>query len=404
MLLAVNMIVKDEAADVVAALDSVRGLADAVVVHDTGSTDGTPDLARAAGAEVVRGAWHGDFAAARDVPLRRTRARWVLSLDADERFTGEPEALRSLLAATPRPAAFAVTVRNPRPDSLGGDFDHAAVRLFSRGGARWSGTLHEVPVGPWGPPRRLPPETGALLHLGYADPDLVQRKAARNAALAQAQLDRLVVEGCSDPDRVGPVLVDLGRALMAAGAPQRAVESFEAARELLPGTRAWAEATDLLARLLLGDGQHGAVLVLVDQLRTAPTATRSYCDWLAATALANTGRVEEALVLLRGVDRLVDPAGREHDPGQAVELHAVVAAAAGRRQEAAAAALACLARHGRVRGRGALLLELWADTPAERLAAALVAAGPDHIPAVAAELAGLGGRGAAVAAGLLPAA
>ena len=51
---------KNEAANLAACLASVAWC-DEVVVVDSGSTDGTPAIARAAGARVVEFKWNGQF-------------------------------------------------------------------------------------------------------------------------------------------------------------------------------------------------------------------------------------------------------------------------------------------------------------------------------------------------------
>jgi glycosyltransferase involved in cell wall biosynthesis len=97
MLLAVNVIVRDEAAHLSACLASVREVADVVVVHDTGSRDDSVAVAWAAGATVVEGRWEDDFASARNVALAASRAPWVLALDADERWQGRRDDLHRAL-------------------------------------------------------------------------------------------------------------------------------------------------------------------------------------------------------------------------------------------------------------------------------------------------------------------
>ena len=78
------MIVRDEAANLPACLDSVAGLADEIVVVDTGSIDATREIARSRGARVIEAAWTGDFAAARNLALGAATGAWILVLDADE--------------------------------------------------------------------------------------------------------------------------------------------------------------------------------------------------------------------------------------------------------------------------------------------------------------------------------
>ena len=64
MRLSVCMIVRDEEECLPRALQSVAGLADEIVVCDTGSVDCTPEIARAAGARVIDFAWCEHFARA----------------------------------------------------------------------------------------------------------------------------------------------------------------------------------------------------------------------------------------------------------------------------------------------------------------------------------------------------
>lgn len=84
MLLSLCMIVKDEAENLGRCLDSVRQEVDEIVVVDTGSTDGTIDIAKAYGAEVFSYPWDGSFANARNFSLEKARGEWILWMDADE--------------------------------------------------------------------------------------------------------------------------------------------------------------------------------------------------------------------------------------------------------------------------------------------------------------------------------
>ena len=82
--LSVCMIVKNEAEFLERCLTSVRPAADQIVVVDTGSTDGSDEIARSFGAEVVRAEWRNDFAWARNISLDRAKCAWILWLDADD--------------------------------------------------------------------------------------------------------------------------------------------------------------------------------------------------------------------------------------------------------------------------------------------------------------------------------
>jgi glycosyltransferase involved in cell wall biosynthesis len=91
--------VRNEAANLAACLASVAWCNDIVVV-DSGSTDGTQDLARAAGARVVDFQWNGTFPKKKNWALEQVAWKndWVFIIDADERATPELEtAMRAAL-------------------------------------------------------------------------------------------------------------------------------------------------------------------------------------------------------------------------------------------------------------------------------------------------------------------
>jgi glycosyltransferase involved in cell wall biosynthesis len=92
--LSIVVVAKNEAARIGDCLASAA-FADELIVLDSGSTDGTADLARAAGARVVATDWPGyGPQVARGFGL--ATGDWVLSLDADERV---PPALQREIRA-----------------------------------------------------------------------------------------------------------------------------------------------------------------------------------------------------------------------------------------------------------------------------------------------------------------
>jgi len=310
------LVVRDEAERLPACLDALRW-ADEVVVHDTGSTDATPAIARAAGAVVSEGEWADDFAAARNRALARATGDWVLSVDADEVAVVDLVALQRLLQHPPADDLL-VSIDNVGEGATGYTF--TTVRLFRRDGARWEGRVHEHVVrdDPAGTPGALPAAVLTLRHTGYADPEKLRRKGRRNARLARAQLDDLVSRG-SSPETLAAAALDLGRACVGAGHTQEAVDAFEAVRELVAAGPLRLQATDFLARVLLGAGLADVALHLAGELR-AGGADDAYGAWLEAQAQAQQGRPAQALALLEDVRELRDPAGRRYDPAQVEQL------------------------------------------------------------------------------------
>lgn len=81
---AICMIVKNEEALLGRALESVKD-ADAIYVCDTGSTDGTIEVAKKYTQNVCTDfTWCDDFSAARNHAKSHVKEDWILSLDADE--------------------------------------------------------------------------------------------------------------------------------------------------------------------------------------------------------------------------------------------------------------------------------------------------------------------------------
>ncbi len=113
------MIVKNEAGCLAACLESVRGIAEEIVVADTGSTDGTEAIAQEFGARVFSIPWENDFAAARNQVLNTAQGDWLLHLDADEVLDSEgARRIRELVDADGRGAdAIEVTLANYTNDS-----------------------------------------------------------------------------------------------------------------------------------------------------------------------------------------------------------------------------------------------------------------------------------------------
>jgi glycosyltransferase involved in cell wall biosynthesis len=144
--LSVCMIVRDEERCLARALESVHGLADQLVVVDTGSTDRTIEIARTAGAEVFSLPWPGSFAVARNHSIGLARCPWVLVLDADEWLDDQAIDAIQRVISVGIPGIYSPRIRSyTSPECIAGDAsEHYIGRLFPNHlGVSFVGVIHE---------------------------------------------------------------------------------------------------------------------------------------------------------------------------------------------------------------------------------------------------------------------
>lgn len=223
------LIAKDEEAMLPDCLASVRGVVDEIVLVDTGSTDRTRELARAAGAIVLERPWDDDFAAPRNLAARHATGDWLLVLDADERLG--PGAGKRLRAALKRSGfdlgmirLHNATRRTASPEAVVGGPERIGQPIVLPRLVRnvdqpeWRGAIHES-VGDWllrRRGRRVLLDVD-VVHLGYL-PSVAQArdKQARNIALLKKRLE-LAPEDITPAGYLALELMESGRNEEAAG-------------------------------------------------------------------------------------------------------------------------------------------------------------------------------------------
>lgn len=82
--ISVCMIVKNEERVLARCLDSLRGIADEIIIVDTGSTDCTKQVARAYTDKIYDFEWVNDFSAARNFSFSKASMEYIYAADADE--------------------------------------------------------------------------------------------------------------------------------------------------------------------------------------------------------------------------------------------------------------------------------------------------------------------------------
>lgn len=134
--LSVFLITKNEADRLPAALASVRGWADEIVVVDSGSSDATVAVAESFGAHVLFHPWRG-YGPQKVFAEQQCRHDWVLNLDADEAVSPELAAEIQALFSTGEPphAAYTLPILPIYPtQAIGHPWTafHHPIRLYDR--------------------------------------------------------------------------------------------------------------------------------------------------------------------------------------------------------------------------------------------------------------------------------
>jgi len=144
--LTVTIITLNEEKNLPRALDSVKGLADEIVVVDSGSADRTRALAREHGARVFERGFT-DYSEQKNYAAAQASHEWVLSLDADEELSPElQQSVERWKDSEAKAAAYGMQRRAFYIDrwiNHSGWYPDPKLRLYRRDRARWVGALHE---------------------------------------------------------------------------------------------------------------------------------------------------------------------------------------------------------------------------------------------------------------------
>ncbi len=138
------MIVRNEEKALGRCLSSVKDVVDEMIVVDTGSLDGTKQIAESFGAKVFDFRWTNDFSAARNFALSKCTMDYILYLDADEEL---PELSRSailkILSEIEKPLALKCKIKNI--DDFSGRIHYGTYCRFfpNLKGVQFEGKVHE---------------------------------------------------------------------------------------------------------------------------------------------------------------------------------------------------------------------------------------------------------------------
>lgn len=198
-LLSIGIIFKNEIRCLERCLNSLQPLRDAVsnelVMADTGSDDGSRQVAEQYADTLIDFPWINDFSAARNAVMNQCSGKWYLSIDCDEWLDGDLSGLIYFLKTDRRLHYGAVVVRNYssaglEKDGEYNDFDACRLLRMSTG-LRYEGAIHEHwPTYHGKQDIKLFP-TVIFHHDGYmfADPVFTRQKRDRNMELLEKKLE-----------------------------------------------------------------------------------------------------------------------------------------------------------------------------------------------------------------------
>jgi len=134
--LSVCMIVKNEENNITDCLESVKNVADEIIIVDTGSTDKTKEVVAKYTDKIFDFQWIDDFSAARNFSVSKATSDWILWLDADD-VLETPEEVIPLLKESFNVYNFNI--------AYGNDVFYQA-RLFKNFmNIKFHGVVHEYP-------------------------------------------------------------------------------------------------------------------------------------------------------------------------------------------------------------------------------------------------------------------
>ena len=144
--LSVTIITLNEERNIARCLQSVKNIADEVLVVDSLSTDNTAGIAKSLGAKVIEQKFT-DYATQRNIATEQATYDWVLMMDADEVIS--PELEKSILNMKNAPSCDIYFI-NRFTNYCGKWIKHCGwypdklIRLYNRTKGKWTGHLvHE---------------------------------------------------------------------------------------------------------------------------------------------------------------------------------------------------------------------------------------------------------------------
>ncbi|MCG6533589.1 MAG: glycosyltransferase [Syntrophales bacterium LBB04] len=202
------MITKNEEEFLPKCLESIKELVHEIIIVDTGSTDGTIQIAKAFGAKIYQHPWEQDYSKHRNQSISYATGEWILIIDADEVIAKRDlDKIRRLLS-TVRADGLLFTLRNYEGSSNlanltlnPGDYEEGEgfpgfigsdlIRLFRNDSQIYfTGQVHETVTPSILQSQKTTFNTGIPIHhYGKVRWDRVKRKQDTYLSLGMKRLD-----------------------------------------------------------------------------------------------------------------------------------------------------------------------------------------------------------------------
>ena len=249
--IAIAMIVRNEEAVLARCLASVADHVDELIVVDTGSDDGTREVASRYTRHLYEFTWVQDFAQARQHAFDQARTDWIGWLDADDVVLGA-EHIRGLATDAPANTGAIYWPYLVAWDAYGNPTCQFWRERLVRNHAayQWRGAVHEVLVTaqPW------QTQQCAEVVVEHRPPVRAQAHTQRNLAILEAEYAACQHEPSSR------LLFYLAREYAATAQPERALEIYAEHQQHCTWDDERYQALLQMAGILLEQGQGEAAL------------------------------------------------------------------------------------------------------------------------------------------------
>lgn len=190
------MIVKNEEDNLERCLKSAEGIADEIIIVDTGSTDSTVELAKKYTSDIYFFQWINDFSAARNFSISKANGDWILILDGDDEISSKhKDDIRELTKNTSIDVYSFNTLNFTNENDTQNLIYNINPRLFqNKPGYKYEGAVHNQLLSVI---KRVNPNFAMkvvpidIYHYGYLQTNVDKKhKRERNMSILLSQLEK----------------------------------------------------------------------------------------------------------------------------------------------------------------------------------------------------------------------